>query len=120
MLAAELLRNLLQEDADRFEANYMLGMLHHHMNQNNLAIPLLVRAVELNPGDFACVINLGIILREEGSLAQAQDMLEKAVVMRVEGQPDELVGALMLLCSPAGDWITGQVLHVDGGWVLRP
>jgi NAD(P)-dependent dehydrogenase (short-subunit alcohol dehydrogenase family) len=47
-------------------------------------------------------------------------MLEKAVVMRVEGQPDELVGALMLLCSPAGDWITGQVLHVDGGWVLRP
>jgi len=20
----------------------------------------------------------------------------------------------------AGDWITGQVIHVDGGWVLRP
>jgi NAD(P)-dependent dehydrogenase (short-subunit alcohol dehydrogenase family) len=47
-------------------------------------------------------------------------LLEATVAMRVRGQPDELVGSLLLLCSAAGDWITGQVLHVDGGWVLRP
>jgi NAD(P)-dependent dehydrogenase (short-subunit alcohol dehydrogenase family) len=47
-------------------------------------------------------------------------LLEATVAMRVRGQPDELVGTLLLLCSCAGDWITGQVLHVDGGWVLRP
>jgi NAD(P)-dependent dehydrogenase (short-subunit alcohol dehydrogenase family) len=46
--------------------------------------------------------------------------LEASVAMRVRGAPDELVGTLLLLCSPAGDWITGQVIHVDGGWVLRP
>jgi NAD(P)-dependent dehydrogenase (short-subunit alcohol dehydrogenase family) len=46
--------------------------------------------------------------------------LEHSIALRMRGEPDELVGALMLLCSPAGDWITGQVLHVDGGWVLRP
>lgn len=46
--------------------------------------------------------------------------LEMSVAMRVRGAPDELVGALLLLCSAAGEWITGQVLHVDGGWVLRP
>jgi NAD(P)-dependent dehydrogenase (short-subunit alcohol dehydrogenase family) len=46
--------------------------------------------------------------------------LEMSVAMRVRGQPDELVGTLLLLCSSAGDWITGQVIHVDGGWVLRP
>jgi len=46
--------------------------------------------------------------------------LEMSVALRVRGAPDELVGALLLLCSQAGDWITGQVLHVDGGWVLRP
>jgi NAD(P)-dependent dehydrogenase (short-subunit alcohol dehydrogenase family) len=47
-------------------------------------------------------------------------LLEATVAMRVRGQPDELVGALLLLCSNAGSWITGQTLHVDGGWVLRP
>jgi NAD(P)-dependent dehydrogenase (short-subunit alcohol dehydrogenase family) len=46
--------------------------------------------------------------------------LQASVAMRVRGAPSELVGALLLLCSAAGDWITGQVLHVDGGWVLRP
>lgn len=46
--------------------------------------------------------------------------LEASVAMRVRGMPDELVGSLLLLCSSAGDWITGQVLNVDGGWVLRP
>ncbi len=47
-------------------------------------------------------------------------MLEASVAMRVRGEPDELVGTLLLLCSEAGDWITGQVMHVDGGWVIRP
>ncbi len=46
--------------------------------------------------------------------------LEMNVAMCVRGQPDELVGPLLPLCSPAGAWITGQVLHVDGGWVIRP
>lgn len=33
--------------------------------------------------------------------------------------PDALCGALLLLVSEAGRWITGQVLNVDGGWVMR-
>lgn len=32
------------------------------------------------------------------------------------GQPDDLKGAVALLCSDAGAYITGQDLHVDGGW----
>jgi NAD(P)-dependent dehydrogenase (short-subunit alcohol dehydrogenase family) len=47
-------------------------------------------------------------------------LLEATVFARVRGQPDDLVGALLLLCSDAGAWITGQTLHVDGGWVVRP
>jgi NAD(P)-dependent dehydrogenase (short-subunit alcohol dehydrogenase family) len=46
--------------------------------------------------------------------------LAATVCTRPSGEPDELVGALLLLCSQAGTWITGQTIHVDGGWVLRP
>ena len=67
----------------------------------------------------------GNVTSDAGKLLTPDDspfikLLEATVAMRVRGQPDELVGALLLLCSSAGDWITGQVLHVDGGWVLRP
>jgi len=46
--------------------------------------------------------------------------LKMTCATRPQGEPDELVGTLLLLCSPAGQWITGQTIHVDGGWVMRP
>lgn len=33
------------------------------------------------------------------------------------GKPDDLVGAAVLLASDAGDFITGQIIYVDGGWL---
>jgi NAD(P)-dependent dehydrogenase (short-subunit alcohol dehydrogenase family) len=46
--------------------------------------------------------------------------LQTVVAKRASGEREDLAGALLLLVSPAGDWITGQVLHVDGGWVMAP
>jgi NAD(P)-dependent dehydrogenase (short-subunit alcohol dehydrogenase family) len=48
------------------------------------------------------------------------EILSETCALRVRGKPDELTGALLYLCSEAGSWTTGQVLHVDGGVVLRP
>jgi len=66
----------------------------------------------------------GNVTSDAGKLLVPDDspfiqFLEASVATRARGTPDELVGALLLLCSPAGEWITGQVLHVDGGWVMR-
>jgi NAD(P)-dependent dehydrogenase (short-subunit alcohol dehydrogenase family) len=33
--------------------------------------------------------------------------------------PKDLFGALLFLASPASDWVTGQCINVDGGWVMR-
>jgi 2-deoxy-D-gluconate 3-dehydrogenase len=35
------------------------------------------------------------------------------------GQPDELIGAPVFLASPASDFVTGEVVRVDGGYAIR-
>jgi NAD(P)-dependent dehydrogenase (short-subunit alcohol dehydrogenase family) len=32
---------------------------------------------------------------------------------------EDLLGTLLLLTSPAGEWINGQTISVDGGWIMR-
>jgi gluconate 5-dehydrogenase len=46
-----------------------------------------------------------------------QKLASKNPMNRI-GQPDELKGAVALLCSDAGSYITGQNLCVDGGWAI--
>ena len=33
------------------------------------------------------------------------------------GKPEDLVGTIILLASRAGDFVTGQIIYVDGGWL---
>jgi NAD(P)-dependent dehydrogenase (short-subunit alcohol dehydrogenase family) len=44
-----------------------------------------------------------------------EDLLKRIPLGRV-GQPEDVVGAVVFLCSPAADLITGHTLLVDGGW----
>lgn len=45
--------------------------------------------------------------------------MKTRAALHVRGEPSELCGALLLFVSPAGRWITGQVMVVDGGIVLH-
>ena len=44
-------------------------------------------------------------------------LLERIPLQRL-GQPDDVAGAVVFLCSPAASYITGQILTVDGGMVM--
>lgn len=35
------------------------------------------------------------------------------------GEPEDLTGAVLFLCSPASNYVSGAVLNVDGGWLGR-
>ncbi|MET0504108.1 MAG: SDR family oxidoreductase [Luteibacter sp.] len=75
-----------------------------------------ITANAIAPGNVTS--EAGSKLVPEGS--PVAQFLQASVCTRAQGAPDELVGTLLLLCSQAGAWITGQTIHVDGGWVLRP
>jgi NAD(P)-dependent dehydrogenase (short-subunit alcohol dehydrogenase family) len=47
--------------------------------------------------------------------SDAGKKLEARIPLRRVGRPDDLDGAMLLLASPAGAYITGTVIAVDGG-----
>jgi len=52
---------------------------------------------------------------------QQDDELNKWVLSSTPlgrwGQPDDMVGTAVFLASSASDFITGQIIYVDGGWL---
>ena len=47
-----------------------------------------------------------------------QEMMNRQVPMKRIAEPEDLQGILLVLCSKAGAYITGQTIYVDGGWSL--
>lgn len=48
----------------------------------------------------------------------AASMIEKIPLKRI-GLPEDLIGTALLLASDASAYITGQVIYVDGGWLIE-
>ncbi len=68
------------------------------------------------PGFFIAEQNRQFMVNEDGSFtARGQSVVDHTPTRRF-GEPDELVGALIWLCSPAASFVYGQVITVDGGF----
>ena len=54
---------------------------------------------------------------------QADETRNRQILERIPtgrwGQPEDLAGAALYLCSPASNYVTGTVVTVDGGWMGR-
>lgn len=44
---------------------------------------------------------------------------ERIAALHRIGEPEEVAGAVVFLCSPAASLITGETLVIDGGWTVR-
>ncbi len=83
----------------------------------NMALELSRFGIRVNaiaPGYFKTAINDFFLESEHG------ERMRKRVAMRRFGEYKELDGALLLLASEAGSYMTGSTLVVDGGHTLTP
>ena len=66
-------------------------------------------------------IGPGFITTDLTAPLQADEDFNRWVLSRTPferwGQPEDIVGAAVFLASSASDFVTGQILYVDGGWV---
>ena len=66
-------------------------------------------------------IGPGYIATDLTSMLQEDKDFNRWVISKTPlnrwGQPEDIVGAAVFLASSASDFITGQIVYVDGGWL---
>jgi 3-oxoacyl-[acyl-carrier protein] reductase len=81
-----------------------------------LAVELAFKGVRVNaiaPGWFVTEINDDYLMSEAGAA------IKREIPMGRFGNAGDLDGALLLLASDAGSYITGATIVVDGGQVVQ-
>jgi len=82
-----------------------------------LAAELGPRGIAVNavaPGYFATEANASMAAQPEHA-----DWLQRRTSLGRWGEPAEIAGAVVFLCSPAASYITGHTLAVDGGYLAH-
>jgi NAD(P)-dependent dehydrogenase (short-subunit alcohol dehydrogenase family) len=75
-----------------------------------------IRVNAIAPGFFIGQQNKRLLLNEDGSLTPRGQAILSHTPMGRFGDPDDLLGTLLWLISPASQFITGIVVPVDGGF----
>lgn len=75
-----------------------------------------MRVNALAPGFFIAKQNRKVLLREDGSYTARASTIVQQTPMGRFGDPSELQGPAIWLCSDASAFVTGAVIPVDGGF----
>jgi len=75
-----------------------------------------IRVNAIAPGFFVGDQNRRLLLNEDGSLTPRGQQIMSHTPMARFGNPDDLLGTLLWLISPASAFVTGIVVPVDGGF----
>lgn len=75
-----------------------------------------VRVNAVAPGFFLTNQNRFLLTTEDGGLTARGNSVITHTPMARFGNPDDLVGAILWLASPASGFVTGTVVAVDGGF----
>ena len=94
---------------------------------SKMALLSLTHGLARDLGQHRICVNAiapGLVETEAGLATQPADSqwrsaINAVVPIKHRGMPEDLLGALLFLCTPASDWVTGQCINVDGGWVMR-
>lgn len=60
----------------------------------------------------------GVVLTEMGKTIpeSARDQMLTQIPLQRFGEPEEVASVVIFLCSKLSSYMTGQTLHVNGGW----
>jgi NAD(P)-dependent dehydrogenase (short-subunit alcohol dehydrogenase family) len=75
-----------------------------------------VRVNAIAPGFFVGEQNRSLLLTDDGSLTERGQSIIAHTPMARFGNPEDLLGTVLWLVSPAADFVTGIVVPVDGGF----
>ncbi len=95
-----------------------------HYVASKAAVIGLTRALARELGDHRITVNAvapGLVANEASRQLNAEPYLAQAVGARAlkrPMEPDDLVGTVLYLASPASDFVTGQTIVVDGGAIM--
>ena len=96
----------------------MMGVYH----ASKAALKMLTMCMAVEWASFNVLVNAvgpGMTKTEFSKPIWSNPELERQIVSRIPkgrlAEPEEIVGAVLFLCSDAAAYITGQTIYVDGG-----
>jgi 3-oxoacyl-[acyl-carrier protein] reductase len=103
------------EKGGRGQTNYAASKGAVNAFTRALAVEVASRGITVN------AVAPGVIETEMSREVRelAGDQIKTRILLRRYGQPEEVAHAVWFLSSRYADYITGQVLHVDGGFKME-